>query len=159
MDDQFIIVARSVLVPSSLTINVIWKNSFAGFVKLQIRLLSIMQDCENGFYIVSAKSKKVYRGPHQGGVPMYLISNNKIVEEYQYVEQEPISNRIEGYWVNDVNYTISITPLYFNNMSYNILQEIDDTTIISVNTEEVYIFNETSELYEDCGQFVKQDRY
>ncbi len=138
---------------------------------------SIMQDCENGFYIVSAKSKKVYRGPHQGGVPMYLISNNKIVEEYQYVEQEPISNRIEGYWVNDVNYTISITPLYFNNMSYNILQEIDDTTIISVNTEEsletfafvfdannssfaeVYIFNETSELYEDCGQFVKQDRY
>ena len=29
MDDQFIIVTRSVLVPGSLTINVIWKNSNA----------------------------------------------------------------------------------------------------------------------------------
>ena len=134
-------------------------------------------DCENGFYVVTAKSKKVYRGPHQGGVPMYLISNNNIVKEYQFIDQKPISNRIEGYWMNNVNYTISITPLYFNNMSYNIVQEIDDTTIISVNNgeyletiafvfdannnsfAEVYVFNEISELYEDCGQFVKQDRY
>lgn len=133
-------------------------------------------DGDNGFYIVSAKSKKVYRGPHQGGVPMYLISNNKIVEEYQYIEQEPVSNRIEGYWMNNGD-VINITSIYFNNMPYYIAQEIDDTTIISVNTgefietfafvfdannssfAEVYIFNEISELYEDCGQFVKQDRY
>lgn len=134
-------------------------------------------DCENGFYVVTAKSKKVYRGPHQGGVPMYLIENNTIVKQYEFIEKEPALNRIEGYWMNNVNYTISITPLYFNNMPYNIVQEIDDTTIISVNNgeyletiafvfdannnsfAEVYVFNEFSELYEDCGQFVKQDRY
>lgn len=53
MDDQFIIVTRSVLVPGSLTINVIWKNSFAGFIKLQIRLLSI--DKQNSYAIIAVK--------------------------------------------------------------------------------------------------------
>ena len=53
MDDQFIIVTRSVLVPDSLTINVIWKNSFAGFIKLQIRLLSI--DKQNSYAIIAVR--------------------------------------------------------------------------------------------------------
>lgn len=47
------IVTRSVLVPGSLTINVIWKNSFAGFIKLQIRLLSI--DKQNSYAIIAVK--------------------------------------------------------------------------------------------------------
>lgn len=55
MDDQFIIVTRSVLVPGSLTINVIWKNSFAGFIKLQIRLLSI--DKQNSYAIIVGREK------------------------------------------------------------------------------------------------------
>ena len=55
MDDQFIIVTRSVLVPGSLTINVIWKNSFACFIKLQIRLLSI--DKQNSYAIIAGREK------------------------------------------------------------------------------------------------------
>ena len=39
----------------SLTINVIWKNSFAGFIKLQIRLLSI--DKQNSYAIIAGREK------------------------------------------------------------------------------------------------------
>ena len=39
----------------SLDGNVIWKNSFAGFIKLQIRLLSI--DKQNSYAIIAGREK------------------------------------------------------------------------------------------------------
>lgn len=70
-------------------------------------------DC--GFYIVSAKSKEVYRGPHQGGIPIYKIKNNSVIETYgysqtftQYISESSAEQLVINYLKENNKYIPSI---------------------------------------------------
>lgn len=61
-----------------------WGLSFNEKIYTFIIYENGQSDYDCGFYIVSAKSKEVYRGPHQGGIPIYKIKNNSISATYDY---------------------------------------------------------------------------
>lgn len=94
-------------------------------------------DNEDGFYIVTSKSKKVYRVPHQGGLPIYEVSNNTIIEKYNPKELEKFADKIIGYWIStDGEYYMNISNIYFNDMLYEIMSGDDTEVRILVRDEE-----------------------
>ena len=94
-------------------------------------------DNEDGFYIVTSKSKKVYRVPHQGGLPIYEVSNNTIIEKYNPKELEKFADKIIGYWIStDGEYYMNISNIYFNDMLYEIMSGDDTEVRILVRDED-----------------------
>ena len=94
-------------------------------------------DNEDGFYIVTSKSKKVYRVPHQGGLPIYEVSNNTIIEKYNPKEVEKFADKIIGYWIStDGEYYMNISNIYFNDMLYEIMSGDDTEVRILVRDED-----------------------
>lgn len=94
-------------------------------------------DNEDGFYIVTSKSKKVYRVPHQGGLPIYEVSNNTIIEKYNPKEMEKFADKIIGYWLStDGEYYMNISKIYFNDMLYEIMSGDDTEVKILVRDED-----------------------
>lgn len=113
-------------------------------------------DNEDGFYIVTSKSKKVYRVSHQGGLPIYEVSNNTIMEKYNPKELEKVAEKIEGYWIStDEEYHMNINNIYFNGMLYAILSGDETEAKILVTDEDTsYTLNLVFEDYNHVDVYI-----
>ena len=113
-------------------------------------------DNEDGFYIVTSKSKKVYRVSHQGGLPIYEVSNNTIMEKYNPKELEKVAEKIEGYWIStDEEYHMNINNIYFNGMLYAILSGDETEAKILITDEDTsYTLNLVFEDYNHVDVYI-----